>query len=95
MKSQTIKLPQIFVKQGNFTHVKQALQWMQNLLEGLRAGEESHTHAHLFDNGLEFVDCLIRNFNSDQVFEIRQSISQITNISMSAHYEGMQELSQV
>ena len=30
------KLPKIFIKQGNFAHVKLSLSWMANLLHGLR-----------------------------------------------------------
>ena len=30
------KLAQIFIKQGNFAHVKLSLNWMANLLQGLR-----------------------------------------------------------
>ena len=30
------KLAKIFIKQGNFSHVKLSLSWMANLLDGVR-----------------------------------------------------------
>ena len=55
---------------------------MKNLLEGLKNGEERHTHANLFRVGLQMVDCLIRNLNSDQVFELRDSVSEIAKAGL-------------
>lgn len=76
-EAQTIKLPQIFVKAGTFAHLKLSMQWMGNLLNALRDGEEKLSHEHLFYTGYEMADCTVRNLNSTQVFELREHIANL------------------
>ena len=58
----------LFLKQGNFNHLKEALTWLRNILEAVKRGDEFHSHKDLFDRGREAADAVIRNCNSDQLF---------------------------
>ena len=95
LQAETVKLPAIFVKKGNFNHLKEALNWMCNTLTGVKAGEERYSHADLFTRGLEVVDCTIRNLPSKQIFDLREPLSKITNLCLTSNHAAMEELNQL
>ena len=94
LEVETIKLPAIFVKKGNYNHFKEALNWITNTLVGVKNGEERDSHKELFKTGLEVVDCAIRNLPSEQIFDLREPLAEITNLclSMNPGYTAMTEL---
>jgi len=88
-----VKLPAIYVKKGNFSHFKEALSWMNNILAGVKQGEEHYSHADLYTRGLEVVDCAVRNFTSEQIFELKEPLSDILkHCSSASNYQDMFEL---
>lgn len=81
MKAETIKLPAIFVKQANFSHVKLSLNWMSNVLKGVREGEEKISHSDLYNRGVEMVNCAMLNLDSENIFEVKDIIASIVTFS--------------
>ena len=80
-RAESLSLPAIFVKQATFAQLKLALSWMSNVLQGVREGEERHTHSRLFSDGTDMIKCAILNLDSDQIFEIRETLSSLVNQS--------------
>jgi len=68
---------------------------MNNLLAGVKEGEERHSHADLFTRGVEVVECVLRNLDSESLFELRETISQIATLCISSQTAYMQELTQL
>ena len=92
MKSGTIKLPAIFVKQANFSHVKLSLNWMSNVLQGVRDGEEKISHSDLYNTGLEMINCAMLNLDSENIFEVKDSLASIATFSGSQKYAELSQL---
>ena len=68
-----VVLPEVYQKQSNFSNVKIALAWMASLMEGVNKSDETMN----YETGLEMVCCSLRNLDSAQVHEVRESLSNI------------------
>ena len=77
LAKEKIQLPALYVKSGNFAQVKLAMNWVSNILSGVRKGDQVFSHGDLFERGLEVVFTCMTNLNSEGLFEVRETLAQI------------------
>ena len=70
-----IVLPEVYVKQSSFSNVKVSIAWMASFLQGMNKSDEFMDHKHVYMSGLQVICCAFRNLDSQQLLEIKESIT--------------------